>query len=365
MTALLRLQTCKEWPSNRSKFRSHEMSCNRISILVSAILGLLLTAYASPGSAQPIVAVHGLQVGQCVQFSDFSGVHEGTIAQAEYGGGYQVSWNGMTLPVGANSRDIQPCPARSGATAAAPARMPTNAPMPQATRITTAPAPAKTDGFKVGDCVQFSYGGGWETATIAKPEVAGAYQVNWGAIVAPASADPKYIRACPAGTMSAGMDEATKVALAKLPRGNGLGAQYGTRNPTICANRKVSITAATAKMLVQCEKEGLLGDTLYLITDAVVQVGRPRAFIYNQDSAATAIDAKQPVYDIRGSYTQYQCAPLSEKPNAFAKTHNCFKYPAAPGGYGRCYTDTSGDKRCVMTGGGPTQLKDQMPPPAS
>lgn len=68
------------------------------------------------------------------------------------------------------------------------------------------------------------------------------------------------------------------------------------------------------------------------------------------------------MYDIRGSHTRYQCALVSEGLTDFAKTHNCFKYPAVPGGYGRCYTDTFGDHHCEMTGGGPTQFKDQMPP---
>ena len=195
--------------------------------------------------------------------------------------------------------------------------------------------------------------------------VAGAYQVNWGSIVVPASGDPKYIRACPGGTAAAGTDAATKDRLARLPKGNGIGAQYGTRNPATCGNRKVAITAVTAKMLLACDSEGLLGDKLDLITDIALQVGSPRAFNYSQDSSATGIDARQPVYDIRGSYSRYQCMLLSEEPNDFAKTHNCFKYPATAGGYGRCYTDTFGDKHCEMTGGGPTQLKDQMPPPAN
>jgi hypothetical protein len=221
-------------------------------------------------------------------------------------------------------------------------------------------------GLKVGDCVQFSYGGGWETAIIAGPEIAGGYPVNWGKIRTAEPANSRDLRPCPAGVVAPGADQETKAALARLPKGNGLGAQYGTRDPATCANRKLAITAETAKKLLACDSEGeLTRDELYLITDEVVQVGAPRAFNYRQDSIATAIDAKQPVYDIRGSYTQYQCSRLSAELNDYAKTHNCFKYPAAPGGVGRCYTDTFGDKHCQMTGGGPTQLKDQMPPPAN
>jgi hypothetical protein len=225
---------------------------------------------------------------------------------------------------------------------------------------------ADVHALKVGDCVQFEYLGEWQAAVITGPESAGAYPVQFGAIGSVAITDPNHIRPCPAGTVPLGADSETKAALARLPKGNGLGAQYGTRDPATCANRKLAITAETAKKLLACDSEGeLTRDELYLITDEVVQVGAPRAFNYRQDSIATAIDAKQPVYDIRGSYTQYQCSRLSAELNDYAKTHNCFKYPAAPGGVGRCYTDTFGDKHCQMTGGGPTQLKDQMPPPAN
>jgi len=125
------------------------------------------------------------------------------------------------------------------------------------------------------------------------------------------------------------------------------------------------ITPATAKALVACQAEGIFGDTLYLTSDITVQVGAPRSYDPTQDYGVTGIDLTKPVYDIRGSYTRYQCTLLSEEPNDFAKTHNCLKYPATTGGYGRCYTDTFGDKKCIMTGGGPTQLKKQPPPPAN
>ncbi len=338
---------------------------NRLLSLFCLLFGLVLTAFPPVAAAQGIVPVHGLKVGDCVQFSNWNGPQKGTVAQAEYGGGYQVNWNGTTIPVGANSRDIQKCstPATAPTPAPTPAATPTHTVTPATPHINTpAPTPMAEGGFKVGDCVQFSYGGGWETGTIAKPEVAGAYQVNWGAIVVPASGDPKNIRGCPAGTAAAGSDAATKAAMARLPKGTGIGAQYGTRNPATCTNRKVAITAATAKALLACDSEGVMGDILYLTTNATVQVGAARPFNYAQDSSAPAIDARQPVYDLHGSYTLYQCTALSEEPNDFAKTHNCLEYPATAGGYGRCYTDTSGDKRCIMTGGGPTQLKNQSPP---
>ena len=371
----------------------------------SAVLfGAILAVFASGAcSAQTIVAVHSLKVGDCVQYSDWNGLHAGTITKPEYAGGYQVNGNGVLFQVGANSRDIKLCP--PGVTDTSAAATPT----PEAPPNTAHPAPgpaaplaahpavhaaaaqtgAKGQNFKVGDCIQFAYGNGWETGTIAQLKVAGAYQVNWGSIVVPANGDPKYFRACPAGAGTAQAAAETKAAMNKLPKGNGIGAQYGTRTPATCSNRKAPITVATARMYLACDIEGDSSDTLTLITDLVVQVGSARPFNYNQDSSAVGIDARQPVYDIHGSYTRYQCALLSERLNDFAKTHNCFKYPAVPGydercytdafgdhhqtpiatpqcsvpgGYGRCYTDTFGDHHCEMTGGGRTQFKDKMPP---
>ncbi len=217
-------------------------------------------------------------------------------------------------------------------------------------------------GLKKGDCVQFSYGGGWETATISGPEQAGGYPVDWGAIKTTVPANSRDLRACPAGA-NAAADVETKAASKRLPTGNGIGAQYGTRDPATCTNRKtVPASAAVAMTYVKCDTEGVFAGRLYLTTDLKVQVGSSRPFNFNQDSMATGIDARQPVYDIRGSYTQYQCDLLSERQTDFAKTHNCMKYPAAAGGYGRCFKDTFGDWHCQMTGGGPTQVKDQLPP---
>ena len=51
------------------------------------------------------------------------------------------------------------------------------------------------------------------------------------------------------------------------------------------------------------------------------------------DAGGSAIGTGAQVYDIRGSYTQYQCAAQSLAVNAFANSHNCNKYvnTAAPG----------------------------------
>jgi hypothetical protein len=327
------------------------------------VLGLSLGACIA-AEAQGIVAVHGLQPGDCVQFNNFDGWHTGTITKPEYGGGYQVSYQSaqMSTPtlivIGANSRDIHRCTASTPPAAqSSPARTstvpnrPTNtlAPPPPGTPAPTASAPHV---WKVGDCVQFSYGGHYETATIAAPEYAGGYQLNWGKLKPTAPAND--LRACPAGT-------ANIQAGAMRQAGSGTGAPFGTRPPATC-NRKVSINSSSVRQLVACDSEFVRGDNIHLITDLSVQLGSPRAYNAMQDSSAPGIDPHQPVYDIKGSYTLYQCTAVSPSQTPYAQTHNCTKYPATAGGYGRCYTDTFGDKHCLMTGGGPTQLIDQPPP---
>lgn len=117
-------------------------------------------------------------------------------------------------------------------------------------------------GLKKGDCVQFSYGGGWETATITGPERAGGYPVDWGTIKTTVVANSRDLRACPVGTNDA-VDAETKAALKRLPTGNGIGAQYGTRDPATCANRKtVPASAAVAMTYVKCDTEGVLAGRL-------------------------------------------------------------------------------------------------------
>ena len=167
-------------------------------------------------------------MGDCVQFSDWNGLQTGTITKPEYAGGYQVNWNGTLIVVGANSRDIVLCPVASKANNAPiepkppQAAPPVARPVPPSATHTAAPAPVQTTAtvhdFKVGDCVQFAYANGWETGTIAQPEYAGGYAVNWGSIVATAVASPKYLRACPSGAENTQDDVETRAAMSKLPR---------------------------------------------------------------------------------------------------------------------------------------------------
>lgn len=218
--------------------------------------------------------------------------------------------------------------------------------------------------FKVGDWAQIWMGGDyWFTVTIATPLNAGSYYVNKGELVLPVNADPHYIRHYQPTAEELRVANETAAAKNAQPKTGVYGAKYGTREPATCANRKSPINAATARQYFFCDYEGVKSrDYIYLASDVAIQVGSPRAFIYNSDSLAAAIDTKAPVYDIRGSYTSYQCGVQSTMLNAFANTHNCNKdvYTTA---LGICWKDTFGDWHCSMAGKtGPGRVAAQLPP---
>lgn len=216
--------------------------------------------------------------------------------------------------------------------------------------------------FKVGDWAQVQMGNEWYTVTIAKPLDSGAYYVNKGAQVMAVNADAQHIRHYQPNAEELRVQSETDQAMKNRPKGDSLGAQFGTREPAVCANRKGPINAATAKQYLICDSEGVkFRDTLFLVSNVVVQVGSPRAFNMGSDSGANAIDTRAQVYDIRGSYTAYQCGKQSTMLNAFGNTHNCSKFPYTAG-QGRCWKDTFGDWHCTMAGSGGTQVNYQMPP---
>jgi len=143
----------------------------------------------------------------------------------------------------------------------------------------------------------------------------------------------------------------TTAALA-LPRpGRGSGSRYGTREPKTCVSRKEpsgsALSPAQARQYFTCdaEVEGVTG--LVLVTNVRIEVAPGRGFNYNTDSGHTGIDPKQIVYDIRGSFTHYDCRQSPAGESAFARTHNCsaFDEPAAQG---LCFKNTFGDWHCSM-----------------
>jgi hypothetical protein len=154
-------------------------------------------------------------------------------------------------------------------------------------------------------------------------------------------------------------------ALAHWPTGNGIGAQYGAREPATCENRKASPTPGNVKQYVLCGMEGIdAGNNLVLITNLTVELGQPRAFLYSQDSGDIKIDVRAPVIDLRGSFKSYQCGKPIRGGGAFTATHNCNTYDQ-PVAAGSCYRNTFGDWNCAMAGNrlaSSNQVRDQMPP---
>ncbi|HEY1757120.1 MAG TPA: hypothetical protein VGG72_17225 [Bryobacteraceae bacterium] len=217
--------------------------------------------------------------------------------------------------------------------------------------------------FKVGDWAQMNMGGKWFTVTIAGPLNAGAYTVNQGKLVLYALANAESLRHYQPTAEELHLANETTQATPNRPKGDTVGAKFGTREPSTCASRKGPINAPNAKQYFHCDNEGVFSrDYLYLVTDVVIQVANPRPFNMGLDAGASAIDKSAQVYDIRGSYTQYQCAAQSTMANAFANSHNCNKY-VNTAAQGSCFRDTFGDWHCSMAAkAGSGQIQNQMSP---
>ena len=218
--------------------------------------------------------------------------------------------------------------------------------------------------FKVGDAVEIQMAGTWRPCTIAAPLVAGGYDVHCGPLDLRAKADAEHIRAAGPNAAAAKAQAETAAAMKNRPQGNGIGAQYGTREPATCANRGGPLNAGTAKQYFICDAEGEKAGYMYLVTDVSVQVSNARAFNWNQDSASTAIDVAQPVYDLRGSFNQYVCTKPTPIDNEFARTHNCALYEQH-NAEGRCYKNTFGEWHCLMADTHRSawpNAKNQVPP---
>ena len=231
--------------------------------------------------------------------------------------------------------------------------------------LSTIPLAAQTAPFKLGDSVEVMYAGKWTPGVVTKGLESGTYVVNNGNFVMYINEGPDNIR--PRQMTSAQKLEADKSAqaFAQRPTGNGIGAQYGARNPVTCRTRTAPPTAGTVKQYVLCHMEGIdIGNNLVLLTNVSVQMGQPRAYAYQQDSGKIQIDNRAPVIDIRGGYKLYQCGKPNLGGGAFTATHNCIAYDQ-PVATGSCYRDTFGDWDCSLVGNRPASsslLTDQMPP---
>ena len=227
------------------------------------------------------------------------------------------------------------------------------------------PLQAQTAPFKLGDSVEVQYAGQWVSGVVTKELQSGTYVVNHGSMIMYINEGPANIRAHQATPEEKATADQSAQALASRPTGNGVGAQYGAREPATCKSRTASPTAATARQYLLCDMEGLDGfKNLILLTDVTAQIAAPRAFLYNQDSGRSQIDVRAPVYDIRGGFNEYQCGKPIVGGGAYTATHNCNLY-AQPQAAGSCYRDTFGDWHCLMAGNrvaSTNQVREQMPP---
>jgi hypothetical protein len=175
-------------------------------------------------------------------------------------------------------------------------------------------------------------------------------------------------RAATAGDKSS--EAETAAALARQPKGNSIGAKYGTREPRTCADRTAPAhgapSAAQATQYAICELEQGNGkNPLSLVTNMKVQVASVShpPNLLTQEITAGNIAPGEPIWDIRGSFTSYRCFALSTliASNDFARTHNCWvsEQPAATG---YCWKNTFGEWRCGMLGGVVNWKPNVLPP---
>jgi hypothetical protein len=212
--------------------------------------------------------------------------------------------------------------------------------------------------FKVGDYVDISFAGGWIPCTVSKPVSGNTVGVSCGANESRVQASAQYIRARAATAEDKSVEAETAAALARQPKGNSLGAQYGTREPVTCASRTAPARGAPSADQVRqyfiCDEERETSRfTLALITNVKVQVGAASHPPNPQVTQASDIDLSQPVWDIRGSFTNYSCNKLTSllgwptNVNDFARTHNC-NVTDESAATGSCYKNTFGDWHCTM-----------------
>jgi hypothetical protein len=279
-------------------------------------------------------------------------------------GGYYVSQPGGSSYVNAGPANIR-------ALANGPAQQPVGArPAAAPASRPTATVQAQTTDFKVGDSVEAIFNGKWEPGIVTGRSgcggACGGYYVAQGTSSWFAKEGPANIRA---HTMTpAQQSEANKSAAelaARAGSGNGIGAQYGVREPATCKSRTTPpATAATAKQYVLCGMEGFDGvQSVNLLTDVTVQVAGSRPFNYARDAADNQVDLKAPVFDIRGAFKQYQCTKPRTGGGTYLATHNCIFYDQ-PVATGSCYRDTFGDWHCSLTGNrlASTGIAGQMAP---
>lgn len=220
--------------------------------------------------------------------------------------------------------------------------------------FTFAAQPPQDAGFKVGDYVDSKFGSTWTPCIVSSPLEHGGYGISCGPTDFRQVNNPDSIRARTPTVDDLKMAAETTAGLARLPRaGSGVGANYGTREPAACASRTApphgAPSAAQARQYMICDAEHVYTTSLFLVTNVKVQVAPishpANEFIKN--ALAGDLDSREPIWDIRGSFTQFQCGKPASWDNAFARTHNC-RQLEQPTAKGYCYKNTFGDWHCTM-----------------
>lgn len=153
----------------------------------------------------------------------------------------------------------------------------------------------------------------------------------------------------------------TALAAATFSAQTGVGAAYGTRNPTTCASTKDPakgpISPAKAKEYVICgyDQERTNADELWLAEVQSIEVGKPRPFDIRSD--VSDADPKELVYPIRGNQTTYSCHKIK---NGYPMGTQCQQWNM-PDAHGTCFRTSFGDWKCVMPLGTRTQSKGPGP----
>ena len=181
--------------------------------------------------------------------------------------------------------------------------------------------------FRVGDYVEANYGNQWIPCRVITPLQNNAYGVSCGIYDLTPMAVPQSIRARTPTAEDKRVEAETAAALARQPRpGNSLGAKYGTREPKACATRtapaKGALSADQARQYFICDAEHESTSHLFLVTNVKVQVA-PASHPASRSILGGDLDPSQPIWDIRGSFTQYQCSQAATWDNAYSRTHNC------------------------------------------
>jgi len=208
--------------------------------------------------------------------------------------------------------------------------------------------------FKSGDYVEVLRGGSWRPCMVAGSyrSDSSEYPVSCGAQDFVTRSDAAHLRSRTPTEDDVRIAAETSAGLVRLTRpGNGVGRRYGTREPKTCASRRDPLNGAPsveqAREYFICDIEAERVTSLALVTNVRLEIASGRSFNAQTDSGRTGVDPKQLIYDIRGSFTHFECRPPARGDNAFSRTHNCsgFEEPAAQGS---CYKNTFGDWHCTM-----------------